>query len=99
MAIYVVALHELKISINLNRQLHILLVSKRSFMSKIIEKLEENQFQTVKKSNVKCPICNGDLYTTYNWMIQVMEIRYIIVKMLKNTNSGITHLKIKIFYI
>ena len=59
--------------INLNRQLHILLVSKCSFMSKIIEKLEENQFNTVKKSNVKCPICNTDLYTAKNWMCGVMD--------------------------
>jgi hypothetical protein len=42
-------------------------------MSEIIKKLEENQFQTVKKSNVKCPICNGDLYTVDNWMMQVMD--------------------------
>jgi hypothetical protein len=40
-------------------------------MSKIIEKLEQKQFQTVKKSNVKCPMCDGDLYTIDDWVFQV----------------------------
>lgn len=42
-------------------------------MSKIIDKLKENQFQTIEKSNVKCPICNGNLYTIDNWMMVVMD--------------------------
>lgn len=42
-------------------------------MSKIIEKLEENQFNTVKKTNVKCPICNSDLYTVKKRIIRVMD--------------------------
>jgi hypothetical protein len=41
-------------------------------MSKIIEKLEENQFNTVKKINIKCPICNSDLYIV-NRMKRVMD--------------------------
>lgn len=42
-------------------------------MSKIIEKLKGNPFNTVVKSHVKCPVCNSELYTADNWMIQVMD--------------------------
>lgn len=49
------------------------LVSKRSFMSKIIDKLKENPFFRVEKSYYKCPICNGDLYVADSWMDMVMD--------------------------
>jgi ssDNA-binding Zn-finger/Zn-ribbon topoisomerase 1 len=42
-------------------------------MSDIIDKLKENTFNNVKKSNIKCPICNSDLYIVNNWMLHIMD--------------------------
>lgn len=54
-------------------------------MSKIIDKLKENRFKTIEKSNVKCPICNGDLYTIDNWMMVVMDGNTVNMELFKET--------------
>lgn len=41
-------------------------------MSKIIDELIGNPFNQVKKSYYKCPLCSGDLYTSHNFMGNVM---------------------------
>jgi len=41
--------------------------------TKIIQILKSNSFNTVKESDMLCPICNGKLYTVYCWMDDVMD--------------------------
>jgi Zn-finger protein len=40
---------------------------------KIIEKLKENKYNTVKKSDFKCSICNCNLYIVNNKIIKFMD--------------------------
>lgn len=47
-------------------------------MSEIINKLKENSFNKVDKWDKKCPECNGELYSVYNWLSVVMDGNMVV---------------------